>query len=104
MYLVVGRRGKQILFLMHKHLYGIHILYLGAGGHSLGRLSRESLWQVPDDALELHDKHRRFRVVRVVVHLAANLILVFTYHDIGMEIPVNRSFVSNIGTTASNFM
>lgn len=84
--------------------YMLHCVYLGAGGHSLRRLSCESLGQVPDDALKLHDEHRCFRVVRVIVHLAANLVLVLAYHVSvwGQEFVVYRmSFVSNnTGTTA----
>lgn len=62
-----------------RHVIKENSHHLGAGGHGLRRLPRDSLGQVPDDTLELHDEHRRLRVVRVVVHLTANLILVLTF-------------------------
>ena len=51
---------------------------LGAGGHGLWRLPSERLRQVPDYTFELHDEEGCLRVVGVEVHLAADLVLVFT--------------------------
>lgn len=63
---------------------------LSTRGHRLGRLPRERLGQVPDDAFHFHDEHGRFRVARIVIDLAADLVLVFTcYGDFG-QIVIRR--------------
>lgn len=64
----VNGQGSQTYRALYTHL--------SAGGHGLGRLSRESLGQVANDAFELHDEHWRLWVVGIVVDLAANLVLV----------------------------